>query len=223
MDEPPARMIEVYLADDHAIVRDGLRFILSAEPDITVVGDAANGRQAVREVLELHPHVAVLDISMPILNGVEAARKIRETCPQTQVVILSMHATSEHIFRAFQAGVLGYLLKESAGREVVAAVRAAAAGRRYLSGRVTEAMVDDYLRDRGAATAHSPLERLSAREREVLQRVVEGQTSAAIAVAIHLSPKTVDTYRSRLMRKLGVQDLPGLVRFAVSLGLTPAE
>ncbi len=221
--EAPARKIEVYLADDHAIVRDGLRLLLSAEPDMRVVGGAANGRQAVREVLELRPHVVVMDISMPILNGLEAARQIREHCPQTQVVMLSMHATSEHIFRALQAGVIGYLLKESAGQEVVAAVRAAAAGRRFFSSRITDGMVNGYLRKGNALSARSPLERLSAREREIMQRVVEGQSSAAIATAIHLSPKTVETYRSRLMRKLAVRNIPGLVRFAVSHGLTPAE
>ena len=224
MNTTPAKKIAVYLADDHAVVRDGLRFVLDAEPDLQVVGDAANGRQAVRQVLELHPDVVVMEISMPILNGVEATRQIRAQCPHTQVVILSMHATSEHVYRALQAGVLGYLLKESAGKEVVAAVRAVAAGRRYLGARITDGMVNDYLlRNRSAQAAHSPLERLSAREREVMQRVVEGQTSAAIATAVHLSPKTVETYRSRLMRKLGVRNMPGLVRFAVTHGLTPSE
>ena len=224
MNATPEKKIGVYLADDHAVVRDGLRFVLGAEPDLQVVGDAANGRQAVRQVLELQPDVVVMDISMPILNGLEATQQIRAKCPRTQVVILSMHATSEHVYRALQAGVLGYLLKESAGKEVVAAVRAAAAGRRYLGAHITDGMVDDYLvRNRTAQSTRSPLERLSAREREIMQRVVEGQTSAAIATAVHLSPKTVETYRSRLMRKLGVHNMPGLVRFAISHGLTPSE
>jgi len=223
MAETLPHKIEVYLADDHPIVRSGLRSMLNAEHDMTVVGEAANGRQAVREVLELHPGVVVMDISMPILNGLEAARQIRDQSPQTKVVILSMHATSEHIYHAFQSGVLGFLLKESAGQEIAAAVRAAAAGRRFLSARIADGMVNGYLREGGALFANSPLARLSAREREVMQRVVEGQSSAAIATAIHLSPKTVETYRSRLMRKLGVRNMPGLVRFAVSHGLTPSE
>lgn len=223
MSELPGKKIAVYLADDHAVVRDGLRFVLGAEPDMIVVGDAPNGSQAVRDVQTLRPDVVVMDISMPVLNGIEAAGKIRELYPQTQVVMLSMHASSEHVYQALHAGAVGYLLKESAGREVVAAVRAAAAGRRYLSARMNEAVVDDYLLRRSTTPELSPLERLSAREREILQRVVEGGSSAEIGRAIHLSPKTVDTYRSRLMQKLTLKNVAELVRFAVSHGLTPSE
>lgn len=218
---PP--LVTVYIADDHAVVRDGLRALLGAETDMHVVGDAANGRQAVRDVALLKPQVVIMDISMPVLNGVEATRLIRAECPKTQVVILSMHATSEHIYRALEAGAAAYLLKESAGQEVVAAVRAVAHGRRYMSPKVMEEMADDYIRVRGAAPTASPLARLSPREREVLQLVVEGRSSVAIGEIVCLSPKTVETYRSRLMRKLRVRDVPGLVRFAIAHGLTPSE
>ncbi|MFQ5857358.1 MAG: response regulator [Anaerolineae bacterium] len=215
--------ITVFLADDHAVVRDGLRFLLEAQPDISVIGDAANGRDAVRLVAQLCPDVVIMDIAMPELNGIEAARKIGEVCPSTQVIILSMHSTTEHIFRALQAGARGYLLKESAGIEVVNAVRAVHAGHRYLSPKISDGLIDDYVRQREAAGAKSPLARLSPREREVLQLVVEGKSSAEIADMLSLSLKTIETYRSRLMRKLGISDLPGLVKFAIQHGLTPLE
>lgn len=215
--------ITVFLADDHAVVRDGLRALLEAQPDISVIGDAANGREAVRLVAQLCPDVVVMDIAMPDLNGIEAARQISEVCPSTQVIILSMHSTTEHIFRALQAGARGYLLKESAGIEVVNAVRAVHAGHRYLSQKISDWLIDDYVRQRQAAEAKGPLARLSPREREVLQLVVEGKSSTEIAGLLSLSLKTVETYRSRLMRKLGISDLPALVRFAIQHGLTPLE
>jgi DNA-binding NarL/FixJ family response regulator len=215
--------ITVFLADDHAVVRDGLKFLLGAQPDISVIGDAANGRQAVRRVARLRPDVAVMDIAMPELNGIEATREIRQVCPSTQVIILSMHSTTEHVFQALEAGARGYLLKESAGIEVVAAVRAVHAGHRYLSQRISDRLIDDYVRQRQAAETESPLARLSPREREVLQLVVEGKTSAQIAAILSLSLKTVETYRSRMMQKLGISDLPGLVKFAIQHGLTPLE
>ena len=215
--------IHVFLADDHAVVRDGLRFLLEAQPDITVVGDAANGRDAVRLVEQLRPDVVIMDIAMPELNGIEAARRVGELCPTARVMILSMHSTSEHIFRALQAGVQGYLLKESAGVEVVNAVRSLHAGQRYLSQKISNQVLDDYVRQREIAQAKSPLAGLSPREREVLQLVVEGRSSAEIASVLFISPNTVDTYRSRLMRKLGVNDLPGLVKFAIQHGLTSLE
>jgi DNA-binding NarL/FixJ family response regulator len=215
--------ITVFLADDHAVVRDGLRLLLEAQPDLSVIGDAANGREAVRRVAQLCPDVVVIDIAMPELNGIEAAREIGEVCPSTQIIILSMHSTTEHVFRALQAGARGYLLKESAGIEVVNAVRAVYADRRYLSQKISDRLVDDYVYQRQAAEAKSPLARLSPREREVLQLVVEGKSSAEIADTLSLSVKTVETYRTRLMHKLGVSDLPGLVKFAILHGLTPLE
>ncbi len=215
--------ITVFLADDHAVVRDGLRALLEAQPDIRVIGDAADGRETVRRVARFCPDVVVLDIAMPELNGIEAAREIGEVCPATQTIILSMHSTTEHIFRALQAGACGYLLKESAGIEVVNAVRAVHAGQRYLSQKISDKIIDDYIRQRQDAQARSPLAHLSPREREVLQLVAEGKSSAEIAEILALSLKTVETYRSRLMNKLGISDLPGLVRFAIQHGLTPLE
>ncbi len=215
--------IRIFLADDHAVVRDSLRFLLEAQSDITVVGDAANGREAVRKVQKLHPDVVVMDIAMPDLNGIEATLQIRQSHPATQVVILSMYSSTEHIFRALQAGALGYVMKESAGKEVVDAVRAVHAGRRYLSQRIADTMIENYVHLRGKVQAKSPLEDLSPREREVLQLVVEGKSSAEIAEILYLSAKTVETYRSRLMHKLGVSDMPSLVKFAIEHGLTPLK
>lgn len=215
--------IKLFLADDHAVVRDGMSALLEAEADITVVGTAANGREAVRQVQKLNPHVVVMDIAMPELNGIEAAAQIRETCPSTRVIMLSMHDSAEHIFQALKAGAQGYLLKESAGREVVAAVRAVRAGRRYLSQRIEETVIDDYVRRRKGASAESPFERLTSREREILQLVVEGKSSAKIAEILFISRKTVETYRSRLMEKLEIRDLPSLVKFAIRHGLTSLD
>ena len=215
--------ITVFLVDDHAVVRDGLRLLLEAQDDIKVIGDAANGREAVQQVEQLHPDVVVMDIAMPELNGIEATRQIREVCPSAQVVVLSMHYTSEHIFRALQAGARGYLLKESAGIEVINAVRTVHAGQRYLSQKISDKVIDNYVRQREAAETTSPLARLSPRERQILQLVVEGESSAEIASALSLSRKTVETYRSRLMRKLGISDLPSLVKFAIRQGLTSLE
>ncbi len=211
--------VKVLIADDHAVVRDGLRALLEAHPEITVVGDASDGRQAMSQVFSLSPDVVIMDISMPDLNGIEATRQLIERSPQLKIIILSILGTSEHVFRALQAGARGYLLKESAGREVVEAVLAVAEGKRYLSQPIAETLVADYVRQRELAAEKSPLELLSAREREILKLVLEGKSSAEIGKQLFLSAKTVETYRSRMMRKLGVSDLPGLVKFAIQHGL----
>lgn len=215
--------ITLFLADDHAVVRDGLRFLLEAQEDIKVIGDADNGRDAVRQVTQLAPDVVILDIAMPELNGIEAAAQIHEACPSTQIIILSMHSTNEHVFRALRAGARGYLLKESAGVEVVKAIHVVHAGRRYLSQKISDQVIDDYVSQRETIEEESPLARLSSREREILQLVVEGKSSADIAETLFLSPKTIETYRSRLMQKLGIGDIPSLVKFAIQHGLTPLE
>jgi DNA-binding NarL/FixJ family response regulator len=215
--------IKVFIADDHAMMREGLRLIIEAERDISVIGEAADGRQAVRLIQRLAPDVVIMDIAMPILNGIEATEQILNSKTFTQIIILSMHATKEHIFRALEAGAKGYLLKESAGKELVKAIRAVYAGNRFLSDRISQAVIEDYIHQRIADSEESPIKRLSPREREVLQLVVEGKTSAEIASNLFLSPKTVETYRSRLMHKLGIKDLPGLVKFAIQHGMTSVE
>ncbi len=215
--------IKVFLSDDHTIVRDGLKVLLEADKDINVIGQSDNGRDAVQQAQKLEPDIVIMDIAMPGLNGIEAAQQILESCPSTRVIILSMYSSKEYIFRALQAGAQEYLLKESAGQEVVKAVRTVFSGKRYTSERITESVLDSYAQQNKAASAKSPLERLSSREREILQLVVEGKSSAEIAKTIYLSPKTVETYRSRLMQKLGVNDMPGLVKFAIQHGLTTTD
>lgn len=210
--------LRVLLADDHAVVRDGLRALLQAA-DIEVVGAVGGGREAVRLALALRPDVVLIDIAMPDLNGIEATRLLRERWPDARIVVLSMHANAEHVHQALAAGAAGYVLKESAGADVVAAVRAVHAGKRYLS-----APLADLARQAAARKgAAGPLARLSARERQVLQLVAEGHSSAAIAARVHLSPKTVETYRSRLMKKLAVRDTAALVKFAIQHGITSLD
>ena len=209
--------IRVLIADDHAMIRDGLVALLKGDARIEVVGAAADGREAVRLARELAPAVVIMDIAMPGMNGVEALREILERSPDTRVLILSMFSSLEHVQQAFNAGASGYLLKESAGAELRGAIEQVDAGRRYLS-RQLEAHASTIL-TRGAQ--RTPLESLSRRERQILQLVVEGRSSAEIGATLHLSAKTVETYRSRLMQKLGVDGVAALVKFAVAHGLTP--
>jgi DNA-binding NarL/FixJ family response regulator len=209
--------IRVLLADDHAMMREGLRSLLTASGGISIVAEASDGREALRQALALAPDVAVMDIAMQGLNGIEAAALMRDRCPATRVVILSMHSSTEYVYRAFAAGAVGYVVKNSVGVEVISAVRLVHMGRRYLS----PALHDSCAGILSGATRASPLDRLSTRERQVLQLVVEGKSSVEIAATVHLSPKTVETYRSRLMKKLGVGDVPALVKFALEHGITP--
>lgn len=211
--------IRVLLADDHAIIRDGLTALLQSIADIEVVDAVGNGRAAVQRAIDLKPDVVIMDIAMPDLNGIEAVRMLRDKLPSTRAVMLSMHSDSEHVYRALNAGATGYLLKESAADEVVSAVRTVHAGQRYLS-RALESLER---RSEVRTSRVSPLDSLSARERQVLQLVVEGRSSTEIARMIHLSPKSVDTYRSRLMKKLGVADVTALVKFAIQHGLTSMD
>ena len=212
----PSEPITVFIADDHAIVRDGIVAILESCPDIEVVGMAADGRAAMEQILALVPRVAILDVSMPELDGIEVTRRIVAAAVNTAVVVLSMYSNAEHVFHALEAGAKSYLLKETAGREIVETVRAVRSGRRHLSGQVAEIVAEALSQRRMAA----PLARLSRREREILKLVADGHSSTAIADRLALSPKTVDTYRSRLMQKLHISDLAGLIKFAILHGLT---
>jgi len=211
--------LSVFIADDHAIVREGLAAVLASQPDLRIAGTAANGREALAAVLQSKPAVVIMDIAMPEMNGIEAARRIHAELPETRIVILSMHAGAEHVFQALEAGARGYVLKESAAREIVEAVRAVQLGRRYLSAPVGEVLAERV----GRRAAVSPLDSLSARERQILKLVADGASSARIAELLHLSPKTVDTYRSRLMEKLNISDLASLVKFAIQHGLTSLD
>ena len=208
-------MIRVILIDDHALVREGVGRLLEEAPGMRVVGSFEDGAAAVRFAARAEPDVAIVDVAMPGASGIDVARRLRAVSPKTRLLMLSMHARAEYVQQAFWAGAHGYVLKECAGEEVVAAVRAVHAGRRYLSARVAPRTLED-------ALVEDPLERLSAREMEVLKLVVEGNTSLEVATLLGLSPKSIDTYRSRLMTKLDVEHLPALVKFAIRRGLTSA-
>ena len=209
--------IRVLLADDHAMMRDGLQAMLEAAPDIEVIGSVGNGRDAVNKAITLKPDVIIMDVTMPEMNGIEAASLLRDKHPEIRIVMLSMHSSSEHVYRALSAGATGYLLKESSGEEIVTAVHTVHAGRTYMSSALQTLERRSPTRESGTG----PLASLSTRERQVLQLVVEGRSSAEIAALVHLSPKSIDTYRSRLMKKLGISDVTGLVKFAIQHGLTP--
>jgi len=206
--------IKVLLADDHGIITDGLRALINGQGDMKVVAVADNGLDAVRRSIDARPDVVVMDQAMPEMNGTEAAQMIRARRSATRVVILSMHSNPEHVQRALHAGVNGYVLKASAGDEVVSAIRAVHAGRRYLSAPLTEQLLDRML-DR----ADDPLSRLSVRERQVLKMLAEGQPVVRIAAKLSLSRKTVETYRERTMEKLKLANLPALVKFALKKGI----
>ena len=210
--------ITVLLADDHGVLRDGVRRLLEATGDIRVVAVADNGHEALEKATEVRPDVALLDIAMPGLSGIEATRAIMARLPKTAVVILSMHSSTELVQEALRAQARGYLLKEAAGEEVVKAVRAVAAGRRYLGAGITELVIEGCIDGRVATAAH-----LTARERDVLRLVVEGKSNIESAAALGLSPRSVETYRLRLMQKLGLSDLPSLVKFAIRHGITTLE
>lgn len=212
--------IKVLIADDHTVVREGLRMVLESEDGICVVGEASDGREAVRHAQTFNPDVIVMDISMPGLNGIEATTRIRETNSSAKIIILSMHSSAEYVYKTLRAGAMGYLLKESAGKELRDAVHRTYEGHHYLCEEIERIVVDGYISRCDTSGAVDPFEHLSSREREIIQMVVEGKSSAEIAQVVCLSRKTVESYRSRGMRKLGAGDVTSLVKMAILHGLT---
>jgi two-component system, NarL family, response regulator NreC len=212
-------MIRVLLADDHTLIRAGLRMVVAAHPDLTVVGEAGDGREAVAMAQNLKPDVIVMDIGMPGLNGIEAARQIRAALPETYVVMLSMHSDEGYILRALRAGAKAYLLKDSAEPDLARAIRAAAAGKSFFSPAVGKVLLEDYMRAMERSGAEDSYEILSAREREILQLVAEGHSSKQIADMLHLSVYTVETHRARVMQKLNLRGIPELILYAVRKGI----
>lgn len=211
--------IRILIADDHGVVAEGLKHLIEAQPDMHVVAMAGDGREVVRLARDTAPEVVLMDLSMPELNGADATRALLERDPRCRVIVLSMYADREYVRRALKAGASGYVVKRSAAKEVVDAIRAVYAGQRYLSPKVADVVIDDY----AAEDKQDPLARLSAREREVLQLLAEGRTGAEIAARLSLSQKTVETYRARLVEKLGIRDVAGLVKFAIQRGLVSLE
>lgn len=209
--ENPSLSVRIVVVDDHGIVREGLMALLNRQEGMTVVGSAATGKGAIQAAEKLRPDIIIMDLVLPDVNGIDATQRILATNPATQIIALSASHTTEHVCRALRAGARGYVVKDARGAELVEAVKTVASGKQYLSQRV--ALPPEGLRD--GRLAKTPIERLSSREREVLHRIVEGSTSVAIAKQLSLSRKTVDTYRARLMVKLGVSNRTALIRFAI--------
>ena len=204
----------ILLADDHRMVRQGFRLILQAQEDMEVIGETGNGREAVELAKSLKPDVVVMDVTMPELNGIAATRRIREAEPFVRVLALSVHRDGIYVRETVRAGAEGYILKESADSELIAAVRAVAQGNSYLSAEIAGAVLKDYRKH-----ATNPLDLLSSREREVLQHIAEGKTTKEIATSLNLSVYTVDGHRTRIMEKLGLHGVGELVPFAVRNGI----
>ncbi|MFN7993634.1 MAG: response regulator transcription factor [Bryobacteraceae bacterium] len=206
--------IHILLADDHAVVRQGFKMILAAQPDMEIVGEAGNGREAVEFAEKLQPDVVVMDVAMPELNGIEATRRLADSSPRTRVLALSMHKDSVYVREILRAGARGYLLKDAIASDLLAAVRAVARGEGYLSPGVSDAVLNDYRRH-----VTDPIDLLTSREREVLQMIAEGKTNKEIANILNLSVYTVDAHRGRIMEKLNLHSVNELVRFAVRYGM----
>lgn len=212
-------MIKVLIAEDHSIVREGLKMILELNENITVIGEAEDGLDAIKKANILKPDIIIMDIAMPNMNGIEACRRIKEENSLIKVVILSMYSSNEDIIRALKAGATGYILKESIGKELVETVIKVYKGQRYLSKKIEEILIDSFINVNNIEENRDPLDKLSSREKVVLQMVAEGKASSEIAELLFLSPKTVDTYRSRIMHKLGIKELSSLIKFAIQHGL----
>ena len=213
--------IRVVLADDHAVLRAGLRALLEAEPDMTVVGEAANGDEAVEQVRKLHPDVIVMDLTMPGLGGLAATRRISASETETKVLVLTVHAEEEYLLPVIDAGASGYVTKTSADRDLVKAIRVVATGEVFLYPHAAKLLLQRY-KVAGSSGGGDPMQRLTQREREVLSLTAAGYSSTEIGERLFISPKTVDTYRSRIMHKLELNHRSELVRFALETGLLKA-
>lgn len=209
--------ITVLLAEDHTIVRQGLRSLLDNEPEIEVVGEAGDGQEAIQKTEQLRPTVVVMDITMPILNGLEATRQIKKLFPAVKVVILTVHSTEEHIYQILRAGASGYVVKQGAVPELIEAIRAAAQGNTFLSPTISRQAIDEY--GRQAEVTVDRYDRLTDREREVLQLIAEGRTSREMASRMHVTVKTVEAHRAHLMDKLGLHTIADLTRYALRKGM----
>jgi DNA-binding NarL/FixJ family response regulator len=214
--------IQVLLVDDHAIIREGLRSLLDKQPELEVIADTDDGRKAIELVRELLPDIVIMDITMPGLNGIEATRQITAEFPQVKVIALSIYSKRRFVADMLSAGATGYILKECLFDELVQAIKAVAAGGRYLSPRITDVVVSDYVK-RLSASTESPFEALKAREREVLQLVAEGKSTKQIALDLHVSTKTIEANRRQIMEKLNIYNVAELTKYAVREGLTTLE
>lgn len=211
--------LRIFLGDDHRLVRQGFRKILEERDDWEIVGEASDGRDSVKQIEKLQPDVAVIDIGMPLLNGIEATRQIAKVAPKTRVLILSMHLNEAYVISGFQAGALGYLLKDSADTDLIHGISAVAAGKSFFSPAVAKVMLDDYVRHLAAKGAADRYDTLSDREREIFQLIAEGHSNKEVAEILSLSPTTVETHRAHILQKLDVHNTAELVLYAVRRGV----
>jgi DNA-binding NarL/FixJ family response regulator len=211
--------IRVVLADDHRMLREGIRALLEREDDIEVVGEAADGREAVRLATQLQPDVVVMDVSMPLLNGIEATRQIRRDYPQVRILTLTVHESEDYVAQLLAAGASGYIIKRAGGDELIGAIRAVQQGEAFLHPSIAKVVIQDYVRRLQAGEGLSAQEVLTDREREVLQLIAEGYTNREIADLLHLSIKTVQNHRSNIMRKLDLHDRGELIKYAIQQGI----
>lgn len=215
--------MRVLLAEDHTIVRKGIRSLFEDVPGISIVAEAADGQSALRLVEELEPDVVLMDITMPRLNGLEATRQIRRRWPETRVIILTMHDTEEYVFQMLAAGASGYVLKNAAPAELLLALEAAHRGDFFLSPAISRTVIQEYIQNADCIDRLDPYQSLTEREREVFQLLAEGHSTRAIADLLVISPKTVETHRANLMKKIDVDNLADLTRYAVRRGVIPLE
>ena len=212
-------MVRIVLADDHTVMRNGLRLLLERQPNLQVVGEAADGRQAVTLSESAHPDVVIMDIGMPNLNGIEAARQIMNHNPRTAIAILSMHSDESYVIRALKAGARAYLLKDSAEADLLAAVRALTEGKSFFSPAISKILVEDYMRQLESRGVEDTYELLTNREREILQLLAEGKTNKEVANILNLSLYTVETHRTHILQKLNLHSVPELILYAVRKGI----
>jgi len=215
--------IRIIIADDHTIVRQGLARLLEDQPDLMVVGEAINGKVVIEKALELKPDIIIMDIAMPLMNGIEAAKRIRKHLPKTKILILSMYSHEHYIHELLEAGISGYLLKDSSGRDILKAIHAAMKDETFLSPSISKMVVDSYLSPRGVSPKEERFKRLTNREREVFQLIAEGHSTKQIADMLCVSVSTVKSHRSKIMEKLLVDSPVQLVHFAIQLGLVDPE